>query len=272
MPNFFSRPVNAKIGLNLWATLLFLGSVVLALLVFCVLTVVPQQVHGIGILLLQGELGQILSPTSGTLERWLKEEGDTIKIGDTVALVRPHSNVLQTQAVKSGVDGVIAEIITYANTQATLGQALAIVTSLGDTRKDLELIGFVSSLEGKKIFPGMTATITPSVTNDVTHGHVLATVKRVGKLPMTKTAVQSMVKIPEVAKYIRKQVDGEPFVVVLSLIHNSEHKTGYQWSGPGPSFELDSGTFADISITYAEPSILSLLWPGFERLRSEANL
>lgn len=270
MPHFRLFPVRAKIGLNVWSSLLVLVAALIALIVFCAVTVVPQRVHGVGLLLLKGELGQILSPRSGTLEQWLKEEGDEIKKGEPVAVLRPHDNVLITNLVHSGIDGVIAEIIAYANTAVTLGDALAIVSSLGDRRSDLELIAFVSSLEGKKLAPGMTALINPSVTNEVVHGHLRATVKRVGKLPMTKTAIQSMVKIPEVAKYIRGRIDGEPFVVVLALKRNDAHRTGYEWSGPGPSFELDSGTFADVTITYAEPSILSLLWPAMQRLLNEA--
>lgn len=211
---------------------------------------------------MQGELGQILSVGTGTVEKWLKEEGEGVKKGESVVLIRDIDDPGKIHRVISGIDGEVAEILAYPNTVVVKGQTLAIVTSPGDPRRDLELVGFVSSLEGKKIQSGMDALVDPTIINPYNHGHLLASVKRVGKLPMSKVAIQSLVKIPEVAKYIKSRIDAEPFVVILSLERDEEHLTGYRWSGPGPSFLLDSGIFADIRIVYARPTILSLLWPS----------
>lgn len=253
-----------KLGFRLWWAIAIVSMASLGLLFFSLVITYPERVLGVGLLLLKGEIGQILSPSSGTVENWLKEEGDAVKKGEPVALLMDYEHE-DMRSVISANDGVVAEIVTYANTKVSKGDTLAIITSHGDVRKDLELVGFVSSLEGKKIRPGMKAEISPSVIDEYRAGKMLATVKRVGKLPMSKASVQSLIKIPEVAKYIRSQIEAEPFVVYLSLALDPKNITGYRWTGPGPSFTLDSGTYAEIAITSAEPRLFELLWPSIGR-------
>jgi hypothetical protein len=264
---FLASPNNAHDFLKFWPTLWFLAAVILSIILFFALSIYPQTINGVGLLLMQGELSQIISPVTGTVEAWYKEEGETIKTGEMLALVRHHKDLDKTMVIKSNLDGVVAEIIAYSNSIIHMGEPLAFITKHGDPQKDLMLVGFVSSLKGKMLTKGMPATIEPSLTDPLIHGQLLATVKRVGKLPMTKAALQSMLKIPEMAKYVRQRLEAEPFVVVLSLNPDSTHKTGYLWNGPGPLFLLDSGIFADFSIVYDEPSILALLWPSLKRFR-----
>ncbi|HXW53368.1 MAG TPA: hypothetical protein VEL47_04595 [Myxococcota bacterium] len=244
----------------LWPMLLLFVALVLGGAIFCAVFRYPQKVHGIGILLLQGDLKQVLSPKAGTVEVWLLEEGDLVHRGEAMARLRDHHN--HVIPIFAKVDGVLGEIIAYPDTQVGFGQAIAIVTNRGDPRQDLEVVGFVSSLEGKKLDPGMKALVDPSISDPYIHGHMRATVKRVGKLPMTKEAVQSIIKIPEIAKYIRKKIEAEPFVVVLRLERNEAQKTGYAWTGPGPNFALDSGVIVDVDVIYREPTLLELLWPA----------
>lgn len=247
-----------------------LSVVVLALaLIFAKFTIIPQTTKGLGMLLYRGELGQVLSPAAGIVTSWLKEEGDDISKGEVLALLLNHENQPKIE-VRAVEDGVIAEIIAYGNTWVEKGQPLAIIAHRGDPRADLELIGFVSSLDGKKIRPGMTAMVDPTITSPYLHGHLVAKVKRVGKLPMTKAAILSLLKIPEVAKYIRSQIEAEPFVVVLQLEKNDQGITGYQWTGPGPEFPLDSGVFAQINITHREETLFDMLWPSLAQWPRES--
>jgi hypothetical protein len=250
--------------------LILLLLALVAIILFCASFRIPQKVPGVGLLLLKGGLKQVLSPATGTIESFVKEEGDVIKLGDIIAYIRDHADQDVKKPIIAHTEGIIAEIIAYPDTLVAKGQAIAIMTNHGDVTKDLELIGFVSSLEGKKITRGMDALIDPSIINPHVTGHLVATVKRVGKLPMSKAAIQSVIKIPEVAHYIRDQINAEPFVVVLSLKQNESHQTGYAWTGPGPNFALDSGIIADIFIITEEASLAERLFPSIFRFRGGA--
>ena len=111
----------------------------------------------------------------------------------------------------------------------------------------------------------MVAEIAPSIIDQQAYGYVLGQVSGVGRLPMSKAAIKSVIKIPEVAHYIREQIKAEPFIVKLSLTPKLGSKTGYAWTGPGPSFALDSGIIADFSIIVAKKSLLARLLPSLFR-------
>lgn len=263
--NLIIPPLSAK-SYCWWPALIILTGLLIAFFVFASLYIVPRVVPGLGILLVQGELGEVLSPSEALLDSWLVEEGDALKINQPLAKIRTPEH-LELVDILAPQEGLMAEIIAYPGTQVKKGESLALITSLGDVRHHLELVGFVSSLEGKKITPGMKARVWPSITSASHEGALLAKVKQVGKLPMAKAAVQSIIKIPGLAKYIRNKIEAEPFLVVLALEKDEHHKSGYAWSKSGPSFELDSGVIADFDIIYDEESLLARSLPALSRWR-----
>lgn len=264
-------PLRTAKNIPWWPVLGALGLMLASMIIIAAFYKVPRLIRGLGILLMQGEMTQIISPKEATLDAWLVEEGSKVKAGQGLATLRSHDASLKAFNVFAPKSGLLAEIIAYPGSQVSIGQGIALLTPEGDARRHLEVLGFVSSLEGKKIKAGMQARVWPSVTSAYEHGALLALVKQVGKLPMAKAAVQSIVKIPELAKYIRNRIEAEPFLVVLSLPLDMHTPSGYRWSGAGPAFALDSGIIVDFDIIYDEPSLLGLLWPAIERfsLRSE---
>ena len=248
-----------------WPLVSLLFLLLAALLVFFALYHVPRAVKGLGILLVQGELAHVVSPDYGILDSWFIEEGAPVDNNQALAkLITPQNHNISIKAPKQGT---MAEIIAYPGTQVSKGENIALISPYGDARHHLELIGFVSSLEGKKIKAGMTAHIWPSITNSYHDGALIAKVKQVGKLPMAKAAVQSIIKIPSLAKYIRNNIEAEPFLVILALEVDPKHPSGYRWTKTGPSFELDSGIISNFDIIYDSPSLLELSWPFFRNYR-----
>ncbi len=240
---------------------LLLGTALLAVgLLSSYFVVIPETVHGLGMLLFKGELGHVVSSRSGTITSWFKEEGDAISPGEKIAEMVDHDSEKVIE-ISARQHGIIAEITSFSDTLVQRGQTLAIISHDGDPRRDLELTGFVSSLDGKKIQPGMLALIDPTTTNAAQHGQLMARVKKVGKLPVTKAAISSILKISEVADFIRNQIQAEPFMVILEPIKNESTSSGYSWTGPGPSSVLDSGVFARMSVVIDERRLLGMLLP-----------
>lgn len=265
------RPSNnvlrAKAGLPVASALVFSALILIALLIAAYFIVIPEKVQGLGMLLFRGELKHIASPRTGMIETWFKEEGDTIHKGEKLATVIDHTTD-DTIDIIAQDDGVLAEIVAFGNVFVDKGQTLAIISHNGDPRSDLELTAFVSSFEGKKIQPGMLALINPTITEVYRHGYMRARVKRVGKLPVSKASILSILKIPEVADFIRGQIKTEPFVVVLEPIVDETTQSGYAWTGPGPEQPLDSGVFAEATIIIREERLLSMLIPMRECMRT----
>lgn len=250
-----------KTDRSVLSALFFAITLLLSFIVVAYFFVIPEKVPGLGMLLFKGELNQIVSPKTGTVISWLKEEGDTIAVGDNVAVIVDHETD-KTLTITAPQAGVIAEIIVFGNTSVEKGQGIAVISHDGDPRHDLELTGFVSSFDGKKIKPGMLALIDPTITKAQSQGLLKARVKRVGKLPVTKAAILSMLKIPEVADFIRSQIQSEPFVVILEPIQDQITASGYAWTGPGPDNVLDSGIFGNFYVFVHEQRLISMLMPS----------
>jgi hypothetical protein len=254
------QKVQAKTYFSVLPVLFFAIAIVVLLLIIAFVVVIPDKVHGLGMVLFKGELAQVLAPRTGTIISWRKEEGDAIRVGEKLATMIDHQTD-EAIEIFATVEGVIAEIIVFGNSFVDRGETIAIISHHGDPRQDLELTGFVSSFDGKKIAPGMRVLINPTITKPYSQGYLIATVKRVGKLPVTRNAILSILKSAEVADFIREQIHAEPFMVVIEPAKDQGHVTGYQWTGPGPKSALDSGIFADFTIIVDEERLLSMLLP-----------
>lgn len=254
--------ISRKANEFLFPWLLYLLAFAFSLFLLASLFVVeiPTVVKGKGWFLLGGEIQQISSFHNGIFKRWLVEEGDSIKKDQVIAEIITLDEK-KTIQVTSHLDGKISEILIYSGTKVNIAEALAIVTKEGDNRHDLEVMAFVSSLEGKKVNVGMKVLLSPSVTSPYQEGYLLGEVHKVGKLPIAKSSLYSLIKIPEIAKYMRNNVDAEPFLVFIKPIKNDQHKTGYLWSKKGPSFLLDSGIITDVTIIIDEKAALKLICP-----------
>lgn len=252
---------NSHYYISVWALLWAFVVVIISAFIFGLLYRISLKVDGIGIILFKGGLSELSSPERATVEQWFFEEGDSISPGAVVVHLKSHVPPFKSIEIKVPDAAILAEIVAYPGTKVDAGEPLAFLSAHGDKRSDLELIGFVSSLEGQKLRPGMRVTILPSITDTLRDGVLLGEIKRVGKLPASKTAISSLVKIPELAKYIRSRIEAEPFLVVISLLRDEHHASGYQWLGPGSRSPLDSGLLAHFEAEYDEQSLLEMYWP-----------
>jgi multidrug resistance efflux pump len=251
--------------LSLGIALLALLVVLAASLIFAAFFRVESQADGIGVLLIKGAIDRVTSPRDGTISDCFYEEGDFVKKGSVIALLQSFKAEEKIEII-AHADGLIAEISAYPGSFVSQGETVAIMTEQGDPRKDLELTGFVSSLVGKRLKPGMPVKIRPSITNARSDGELLGVLKSVAKLPASKAAILSLLKVPELAKFIQKKIEAEPFLVMISLTQDDAHESGYAWTGPGLKNILDSGVIAEFSVTFAKERLLAFLWPSFYRL------
>lgn len=253
----------SPLALWLWLILIAITLLIVGLLLKTI--IVKKEVDGIGMILLHGAIYDEKSPSEGTLTDWLLEEGDEVKKGQAFAVISPFNDPKETKTLLSHFDAEIGEILVAPGTVVKVNQTLAILTPRGNIRKDLRVVAFVSSLEGKKIKPGYKAKILPTIFSPYQEGFLLGRVEKVGKLPISKDALHAIIKIPELANYLRSKVEAEPFLVTLTIDNDEAHPSGYSWVGKG-GFGLDSGLISQIFITYQELSLLQMIWPKMYNL------
>ncbi len=92
--------------------------------------------------------------TEGTLVKWLKKEGDSVKAGEIVAEVETDKATMEMESFESGT---IASIVVKEGGKAAVGEAIAIVAKAGENVADL-----------KKAVPGAAADAKLSTTSTET--------------------------------------------------------------------------------------------------------
>ena len=79
-----------------------------------------------------------LSPTmeEGTLAKWLKQEGDTIEIGDIIAEIETDKATMEFEAVDEGTLGKI--MVAEGTEGVKVGEVIAILAGEGEDASDIE--------------------------------------------------------------------------------------------------------------------------------------
>jgi pyruvate dehydrogenase E2 component (dihydrolipoamide acetyltransferase) len=99
-----------------------------------------------------------LSPTmtEGTLARWLKKEGETIKAGDVIAEIETDKATMEVEAVDEGVLGKI--LVADGTAGVKVNDPIAVLVEAGDT------VGAAPSQPAPKQEAGETAAPVPVAT------------------------------------------------------------------------------------------------------------
>ena len=79
-----------------------------------------------------------LSPTmeEGTLAKWLKQEGDTIEIGDIIAEIETDKATMEFEAVDEGTLGKI--MVAEGTEGVKVGEVIAMLAGEGEDASDIE--------------------------------------------------------------------------------------------------------------------------------------
>src|SRR3954471_1554253 len=82
-----------------------------------------------------------LSPTmtEGTLSKWLKKEGDTVKSGDVIAEIETDKASMEVEAVDEGTIGRI--LVKEGTENVPVNQTIALLLEEGEDKSALDKAG-----------------------------------------------------------------------------------------------------------------------------------
>ena len=102
-----------------------------------------------------------LSPTmtEGTLARWLKKEGETIKSGDVIAEIETDKATMEVEAVDEGVLGKI--LVNDGTAGVKVNEPIAILVDQGEA---------VPAAASERISPGLVSNLARSSSLGIVKG------------------------------------------------------------------------------------------------------
>ncbi len=183
------------------------------------------------------------------------------QINDFERRIQSLTEKMQTMSrIISPYTGRILEITLNENDVVAAGSAIMTMELTGKEIKDIELVLYVPSADGKKVRPGMDVQISPSTIKKEEFGSLLGKVTSVGLFPATPAG---MMKVLGNEALVREMMAaGTPIEVYADLIPSSATVSGYKWTSPrGPNTQLYSGTQCVGEVVVKSQRPISLVIP-----------
>lgn len=156
--------------------------------------------------------------------------------------------------------GRVLEVITDRGNLVAAGEPLLTVSLTGRAVKELEAVIFVSSVEGKRIRPGMLIQIAPSTVKQEEFGLMVGKVTYVSDFPATAKGMQRVLKNDRLAGTLAGS--DAPYELHADLVFDPSTTSRYKWtSSKGPPVQIQSGTIATGNIEVAARRPIEMVIP-----------
>ncbi len=162
-----------------------------------------------------------------------------------------------SERVISPVAGVITAISKNIGDLVKKGEAVARIANVGI---GLDAIIFLSSKDGKKVKPGMSALVSPANVKKEEYGSMRAMVSTVSDYPVTQEAMMAILHNKKLVDELSK--NSAPIAVRVQLQDDKETVSGFSWSSSqGPDEKITPGTAVVARITVNEKPPLRVVIP-----------
>lgn len=174
-------------------------------------------------------------------------------------ITRLNQQIDTGSKIVSAQSGCILEVTATAGQVVQPGLKLA---NLQTTEQAAALSGvlYFPVKDGKQIQPGMTIAITPDTVQRERFGGVVAKVKQVSSLPITKQGATAVIGNAEVVESLMSS--GPMIEVSAELEADNQTNSGYRWSSSkGPESKITSGTTASARATIESRPPITFVMP-----------
>ena len=172
--------------------------------------------------------------------------------------VNELASLIETWRIHAPVTGRVTEI--KAQPGATLGpgeSVLAIETGL----KSLDVLFYVSPVDGKQIEAGMPVLISPANVKPEEFGSMTGTVESLSAFPTSLAGMEAVLKNRELAMIFSR--NGPPYTGRVALTLDPSTVSGFAWTSPhAKDVDITPGTLVTVEVEVANrpPAALVVPW------------
>lgn len=162
--------------------------------------------------------------------------------------------------VVSPYTGRVLEVMVEPGNLVREGMPVIRLDLVGRAVKDLEAVVYVSSIDGKRVKPGMEVHIAPTTVKQEEFGFMVGDVTYVSDFPATSQGMMRVLKNAQLVETLSG--GGAPFEVYADLRLDPGTVSGFRWSSSdGPPMDIQTGTVCRISITVEMRRPIELVIP-----------
>ena len=210
----------------------------------------------------QGEVAQVAVRRLQVLNQYEKDvQSARIRVeAASTAVAQLERELREATEITSPYRGRVLEIMTEPGALVERGQSLFTLDLLGEDAKELEVVLYVSSRDGKRVAPGMEVQLAPSTVRPEEHGFMLGRVTRVSDFPATAQGMQRILKNPELVTGLSG--GDAPYEVWVQLLVDRTTPSGYRWSSSrGPKVAIEGGTLCQAIIKIGAQRPIEMVLP-----------
>jgi len=243
----------------------------LAFIVWGVLGTVSDKVYYSGVVFPAQGTTDIMLPNQGIVRSMMVRDGDSVRLGQTVALVSigdSHSFLTST------VSGLVVSTKADNEPFEAFEPIVSVVGSdyYGQPQRAL-LLAYADNEAQRDLRVGMEAQVWPADEKRDEIGYVRGRIRQVVRYPANVAKVRQILKSDVLAKQLLEQDDGEHrssdavYEVLIDLQRSPTDSTCYDWSfGVPENVSMDFGTYCSV---LTETRRLSMFKYLFEASRTQ---
>ena len=237
-----------------------------AFIVWGVLGTVSDKAYYSGVVFPAEGTTDIMLPNKGIVRSLMVRDGDSVKVGQTVALVSigdSHSFLTST------MNGLV--ISTKADNEP-FEAFEPIVSVVGNDYygqpQRAQLLAYANNEAQRDLRPGMEAQVWPANEKRDEIGYVRGRITQVVRYPADAAKVRQMLKSDILAKQLLEQ-DNVVYEVLIDLQRNPADPTCYDWSfGQPDNVSMEFGTYCSVMTETRRCSMFQYL---FETARTQVR-
>lgn len=159
--------------------------------------------------------------------------------------------------------GRVNEIFKAPGAFLRLGEAIVNLETYSPD-DNFYVSSYFSPDQGKRIKPGMTMLVAPSVARREEFGVVIGEVVSVSAFPASPRGMMHILENEKLVELLSK--NGPPIKVRAKLVKDDDSISGFKWSsGKGAPIKLQSGTMCQAEVVVEEQHPISLLIPYLKK-------
>ncbi len=165
--------------------------------------------------------------------------------------------LIETWRIQAPVSGRVIEIKAQPGATLEPGQSVLSIETGGS---GLDVLIYVSPLDGKQVKTGMPALVSPATVRREEFGSMIGTVESLSEFPASLEGMTAVLQNQDLARTFSH--DGPPYPGRVALTLDPSTASGFAWTSPqAVTVNVTPGTLAEVEVEVSSQPPVSLLVP-----------
>ena len=187
----------------------------------------------------------------------IRVDETTAQLLEAQRRVKELETLIETWRIRTPVSGRVTEIKAQVGEVLQPGESVLGIRT-GD--EGLDVLIYVTTVDGKRVEPGMPARVSPNTVRHVEYGYLIGRVESISEFPASVDSMAAVLQNQELAETFASR--GTPYAGRIALLPDPTTASGFAWtSARGAEVQITAGTVARVEIEVERQAPITLVIP-----------